>query len=508
VGVREASADEARGRRARGSLLQLASAAGIVAGVSLGIASLFLYLDHGYSHTMLWLWLGGLAALTLSFWHRSRALPRIAVLDAGIAAGLVAAFSPLYLLALYRWPVQVNSDEIAVMEVAKSYASTPNVDPFGVSWYLTRPTMLFIGWGKLGNLLGGVDLLHMRLLHAVFGLLTVAASYLLFRLLLPRRWAIFATVLVGASHSLFMISRLAMRENTALLALVIALALLLAGLRHDHELATFLGGVVAGLGFYVYFPARAAFPIWLVFLVALGLFYRRRFALRKLLALGAVAAVGFVLAATPIVYAESQVPSSEPSGMRESLMVYSAARKQQKDWVFADSELEGYATNAKYGLGTFNNRVVDHAWIYENHGHGFVDPLTGVLLWLGVGVVGLAVLRRRRTDEGALLMLGGFIALWLSFALLVNKAPNYTRLLITLPFVAFLVTEAVRWLGERWRGVPRARNVLAGSILGLIVVSNLAIGWDFVQKGRRQGEPIGSTARYVASHRDNPGQRF
>ena len=55
----------------------------------------------------------------------------------------------------------------------------------GASFYLTRPALLFIAWGKLGKLLGGVDLFHMRLLHAVVGLLTIAACYALFRLLCP-----------------------------------------------------------------------------------------------------------------------------------------------------------------------------------------------------------------------------------------------------------------------------------------------------------------------------------
>ncbi len=85
---------------------------------------------------------------------------------------LVAVISPLYLAFLYRWPVQVSSDEVAVMGAAReSYATLPGVDPFGVSWYLSRPALLFIGWGKLGNLLGGIDLFHMRLLHALCGLL-------------------------------------------------------------------------------------------------------------------------------------------------------------------------------------------------------------------------------------------------------------------------------------------------------------------------------------------------
>ena len=105
-------------------------------------------------------------------------------------------------------------------------------------------------------------------------------------------------------------------------------------------------------------------------------------------------------------------------------------------------------------------------------------------------------------------MLGGFLVLWLSFAFLVNKAPNYTRLLITLPFVAFLVTEAVRWMVRRWRSIPRGPAVLAAGFLGVIVVWNLAIAWDYVQVGRRNGDPIGSTGRYVEARKDNAGQIF
>jgi hypothetical protein len=161
----------------------------------------------------------------------------------------------------------------------------------------------------------------------------------------------------------------------------------------------------------------------------------------------------------------------------------------------------------KFGLSTFNNKVEDHAWIYENRGHGFVDPLTGVLLWLGAGVVGIGLARRRR-DHGALLMLGGFLFLWLSCALLINKAPNYTRLLVTLPFVAYLVTEGVRWLAGRWSNVRYAPEAIVGAVMAVLVVWNLAIAWDFIDKGRKAGEPIGSTGRYVDSQSDVPGQQF
>jgi hypothetical protein len=477
-------------------------------GLALGGLSLLVYILSGYSHGMLWLWLGGVAVAAVGFGLRARVWPRIAALDVGLAAGAAALCSPLYLIALYRWPVQVSSDEIAIMSVAKDYAANPN-DPFAYSFYLTRPAGLFVVWGKLGELLGGIDLFHMRLLHAIVGLLTIAACYALFRLLLlPRSWAFLGALLVGVNHSMFMISRLAMRENTAVFVVVVALILLVWGLRHGQELAIFLGGFVAGLGFYVYYPARVAFPIWIVFLIGLGLLYRKRFAARRLLLVGAVTTAGFVLAATPIIYSESTIPSSTHSGQGDSLMIYKDARVEQQHWVFAQSQFDGWVKNVEYGLGTFNSKVVDHSWIYPNYGHGFLDPLMGIVLWAGVAIVGLALIRRRREDEGALLMLGGFLVLWLSFALLVNKAPNYTRLLITLPFVAFLVVEALRWASNRWRSVRYAPQAIVAAFVVAVVALNLSAAWDYIQVGRKSGEPIGSTGRYAHAHQDVPGQKF
>jgi hypothetical protein len=480
---------------------------GLWVGIACAVASIAVYERSGYSHRMLVLWLAGLVVLAAFFASRSRALPKIALLDLALPAGLLALVSPLYVAALYRWPVQVNSDEVAVMGVSKVYATLPGADPFGVSYYLSRPALLFIGWGKLGNLLGGIDLFHMRLLHALCGLLVVALSYALFRQLLPRWWAAFATLLVATSHAFFMISRLAMRENTAVLAEVLALVLLLWGLRTDHELATFLGGISAGLGFYVYFPARITFPIWLLFLVGVALLFRSRFSRRRLAELGAIALAGLVLIAAPLTIAESRIPPGDTEPNKETLLIYDQAREVQRAWVFESTQWGGYEKNAKWGLTAFNNEVEDHGWIYANVGHGFVDPLTGILLWLGVAVVGVG-LWRRRDDEGAFLMLGGFLALWLAFALAINKAPNYTRLLIVVPFVAYLATQGTRWLADRWRSIRFVPAAIVGTIGAAIVVWNLAIAWDFIQHGREFGEPIGSTGRYVQSHRDTPGIHF
>jgi len=214
--------------------------------------------------------------------------------------------------------------------------------------------------------------------------------------------------------------------------------------------------------------------------------------------------------------AEQRAPQEQVALQRNALLIYPEARKTQQEWVFASSEWEGIRKNITWGLSAFNNRVVDQSWLYPNQSHGFVDPLSGVLLWIGAALT-LAAVLRRRDDPWPLLALAGFAVLWLTFALLVNKAPNYTRLLVTLPFVALLVTTAVRFLAEhapRLAGrlrVPyasRAGAAVAVAFLALIAAANLSIARDFVDAGTQRGDFIGSTGRYIESHRDDPRKTF
>ena len=46
---------------------------------------------------------------------------------------------------------------------------------------------------------------------------------------------------------------------------------------------------------------------------------------------------------------------------------------------------------------------------------------------------------------------------------------------------------------------------IASAVLVVIGAWNLAIAWDYIDRGRTEGEPIGSTARYIA---DRPDQQF
>jgi hypothetical protein len=490
------------------------SSAGVLLGLGagLGVASLVAYAADGYSNPMGILWLAALTALGAHFWRLSGRLSRVALLDVALPAALMAAFAPLYLLRLYHWPVQVGSDELVVMSLAKQYGSQPHVDLFGLSTHFGSPAATFVVWGKLSHLLGGVNLENVRLVHALVGVASIGLSYVLFRQLLPRWWSVFAAALLGLNHSFLMISRLAMRENTVVLVEVVAFALLLFGLRRNHPFATFCGGAAAGLGFYVHFPGRSIILVWAAFMVALAAWHRQDFGARRLLQASAIAAAGFALVATPYMIAYAKAPASLTLHQRQSLLVYDEGRKLQKDWVAASSELAGVAKNVEFGLTAFNRPIQDHAWIYQNPGHGFVDPLTGGLLWIGVGAVALSR-RRGHRPPWALLGVVGFLSLWLIFAFVVGEAPDYPRMLLTLPLVAYLAAEGVRGTTPLIRRIvggdrPWQTPLVATAVVVGIGLWNCASAWDYLQDGKRDGADIGSTGRYVEAHRTPPAKRF
>ena len=466
-------------------------------GALLWVASVALYAADGFGLAVGLLWLFGLVLAGAALFER---IPRPARADLLAPLALMAAFAPLYLIRVASLPVQVNSDEVAIMYYAKRYAALPHPDLFGLSEYFGHPVALLVVWGKLGNLLGGVTLDHMRLLHALTGLLTIGLSYALFRQLLSLPWALVASAVFGVNHAFLMISRMAMRENTPVLVEVAALALLLFGLRRRNLFATFLGGALAGIGFYVHFPGRMIFPVWAVFLLVLALTARPAWLGR----LAAVATAAFVLVAVPYAVAYLKAPADLTRHQREALLLTRDGRELQKRWVFAGSVGEGIRKNIVWGLTAFNGDHVDEAFIYPNFGHGIVDPLTGALLWFGALAV-LVQAVRRRGPPWAIFPLVAFVVLWLVFAFLVGQAPDYPRMLVILPFVAYLVTEAILLFSRLPRRVAPA--AVAAALLA-IGTWNGFIGWDFIHAGQSHGDDIGGTGRFVQSHSDIPGERF
>lgn len=485
-------------------------------GALLGVFALVVYGISGYHGWIVVVWFMALVLIAAQLRATSAPLGRVAGRDLLASFGLMLAFAPMYLLHLNAWPVQVSSDEVAIMSYAEKYAALPNVDLFGLSSYFGDPAGQLVVWGKVGNFLGGIDLAHMRFLHALCGLLIIGVSYALFRQLMPMGWALLGSAVLGLNHTLLMMSRMAMRENLPALVEVAAMALLLLGLRKQHRFATFVGGAVAGLSFYVHPSGRMIFPLWIVFLIVLALAYRRQLGLGSIMRLGAISVAGFALVAGPHLIAYEKAPAALKEHQQETLLLTKKGRELQRDWVFAHSVWAGYKRNVINGLTAFNYGRVDHAWIYLDYGHGIVDPLTGVLLWVGALAV-LVRTVRRRGPPWALLPLTSFLVLWLVYAFVVGQAPDYSRMLIVLPFVAYLVAEAVRALAQVARrlvaGRPRFARVapalpVAAAAVFAIGVWNGFIAWDYIDKGRVAGDAIGNTGRYVERYSRNPKEHF
>ena len=166
---------------------------------------------------------------------------------------------------------------------------------------------------------------------------------------------------------------------------------------------------------------------------------------RRSVQLGIPFAVGFVIVASPIAAAIINEASEHDAlqYQRHQILFSEDGLELQQDWVNAGSRAGAVRVNVLQGLTAYNSLVHDNGYIYFNPGHGFLDPLTGILLWVGATVV---VYRLRRRDAADILILTGFLLYLLAFSFVSNKAPSYTRLWVTLPFVSYLALQGISWV--------------------------------------------------------------
>jgi hypothetical protein len=239
---------------------------------------------------------------------------------------VLAIFGPLYLLSLYRIPWQINTDEVTITNAAKAVVAEAPYDPFGiVETYFGFPSFCFFALGKLADMIGGIDLLHARIVHASWGILIIAISYIFFRTVLPPFWAVGGAVILGANHALLAVSRMAMRDNSALFLEVAALTVFLIGLQKKSRLFVFVGGAVAGLAFYVYYPSRITIFILLAALTFIGIFFHRQISFREVAHLGFAGILGCAIVAAPVLIATAKSPSAL-NYQREQLLLFPEGR--------------------------------------------------------------------------------------------------------------------------------------------------------------------------------------
>jgi tetratricopeptide (TPR) repeat protein len=449
---------------------------------------------------------------------RAKAPIKINLSDALTAPLLFLLALPGFIGSIYTVPFQIGADEAAAVYSEQDWLAHGARDLFGLSPYFGFTYFHFLVQAWLAKLMGGVNLYHMRLVHGLDGALIVLLAYIFFRIL-GLRWlmAVTATIFIASNHGLIGISRIAFTMNFPLAIELIACSFLFWGMQRRCIFTSYIGGLFIGLAFYQYYAARVVLPVWLLFLAYSYFFGTRQLPRSELLKLAGASALGLALTVAPLALAHIKQPNLAANGIdfqKQQCMLFPEGREVAIIWAGGKVSTEAAILhNIVLGLTVFNANEQDHGYEYQNPGHGFVDPLSGVLIWLGF----LRVLTFLSGQLAARFMLSGFLLQIFLFSFIVTKAPNYTRLLVVLPFAAYFVAWGLDMFATAARNLLRSSRGNAGQAASLaifllgnltIIASNFFIYQDYVRQGAAHGDPIGGTARYMEARRHQPEHLF
>ena len=490
----------------------------LLVGIFLAALGSILYFLVGYSILIPLLWILSIAITGTYFYKKPKSKRNFKEIkyDLLIIILLIIFFAPLYFYNLYEIPYQVNGDEIVIMSWQKKLTNGQH-DIFSLSDYWGFPSLVFVFTGSIGKLLGGVNLLNSRLVHAFFGLLIIPSSYVLFRTIARRKIAIGGAIILGTSHTLVAVSRAAMRDNLALLGGILALTLWLYGLKKKSYLHIFIGGCFAGLNWYGYYPGRSTIVVLFLFSASLFIFSRHKYRFQNILKIASVIFLGFALVTLPLLTTTIKQKDEHLEGsmyfQKMASLLYPEGRQLQKEWFDAKSTSEGIKINIINGLTIYNNFVEDTSSNYWNPGHGFLDPLTGIFLWIGF----LVIFFKRKKDEKSFLFLIGFLFYLLLFSSIVNRSPNYLRSLVTLPFVCYLAAVGLNKLSTLIEKLQKKFKINQNFHLRTIVFIIFLIGiifWNFTifqdhyKRGFNGVNEVGATIRHMEERSNNKEHSF
>ena len=339
------------------------------------------YLYYGYHTAITCLWILSIILVGVYFFKISpkKSQESFSGKDVITAIILTAIISIFYFSVGPEYPLQMVGDEVSIT-VKSIVLSQPGVDLFKPSDYYNLPAPFFAISGHFASLFGPIDVLNIRLIHTALGVIISILSFFLFRRIFPDFFrAILATLLISAQHSLFAISHLGILTNSAVLTYLISLLFLLTGLTKNSKGLSFIGGVVAGLGWYVYSPAKSIIVIWLLSLAIIAILCRINY-LKKINLKTVIPAtlIGFILAVCPFIIGAATTPQKGDTTwyyqQSQFLFHETSLRYSKKDSIF-----ETVKSNAIDGLSTFNRNLQDRGYMYNHwEKNGFADPLTGI----------------------------------------------------------------------------------------------------------------------------------
>lgn len=388
-------------------------------------------------------------AFALNRWDRARSSRcPFEALDFAFAAGFAAVSAAVNCIGLVRWNFSFIGDEGAFFFHARSLAEGEVVNPFDLTWvYQTHPALDSFYQAQALRLFGA-DVWGWRVGEVLMVAAVAAMVCLLGTLLFDRLTGVAAAVVVGASHYLFAFTRIGYNNLHALFWSTLAVLMIALAWRTRRAVFTWLAGCVVGMCLYTFFVAVLIGPI-LAVLLGLGFFRRPS---GKQAAAGLLLVVGFVVVVLP------GLISTPPSELEEII---------QRESIREHSAADPLGTFIYSSTRSFVSFFVNPEWHNHYVGTAVLDPLSSVLLAVGLGGAVLGV--RRRGERTLLVWFGLGLVLLARTAYL--PTPQLTRLLFLMPPAALLaglgartayraITGGIGW--PRWVGCTVLSVVLIG----------------------------------------------
>ena len=410
-------------------------------------------------------WLFGASLWARFFWQPEQEMAStVRQLTRGDYFALLAILAAAATLRLYRiadLPLGPYIDEILAMIHSLELLEKP-FDLFG------HTPLLHEGWVETANLylyfdlvivkLFGVSYLSMKLFSVIPGVVTCGAIFLICRSWFDIRIALWVAALFTAGHWPVRLSRYGWDVSFMVMTFSLAMFFLLVAILNRRTIYAYLSGATLGIALYSYAGARICF-------LALGLFFIVEWAVKRerwLFRQGVAFITGATLVAFP-------------------LLCYYLAHPNAF-WVRA-SEINVF-NNAAPLLTSFEN-LWRHALMFNvsggnyardnNPGTAMLDPITGVLL-----LIGLIVSCRDLRSTGTRLICWTFALNFVPgiFSVSQEGAPYVYRTAAVMMPAFLLVGVGLQWLSRQIDSQASAMHWRTGREHAMAVAVLFAVGWN------------------------------
>ena len=238
------------------------------------------------------------------------------------------------------------------------------------TFYVTALLILFLD----------ASIFTVRLSMAIFGIATIPAAYLLFRIGFGRLAALFATAALAVSHWHLHMSRVTFPVVALPFACTVAAAALIFAMRSRSRLAWPVAGALLGLAPYTYFAYPSFFAATLAVL-AVYLFLQRDQLQPTLLSL-ALFSVGLIVVLTPVISTIVSSPTVQTGRMGQVWVFRSHEFPQGQPL----SEQAGFLAQRTWDSLTLLMRNPRVDGTDGSGGKGAVDMGVAILAYVGLAV--------------------------------------------------------------------------------------------------------------------------